>query len=359
MLSDPPERSFTNKHYHKKRRSIHFKTWWKKKFNWINYPFVATYRGFGNHYFLHIQGHVFRSIYLNSERNKRNIFNNALKMLKRFMVKTMSKARLKLTINGQEHFTTSDESGHFQFNVPNPGLDVGWHTFSVELLLDDDAIDEPIVVREEVLIPHKTEYAYISDIDDTFLISRSSDFFKKLYLLLTKDENTRKPFVGVVEHYQRLQRGVDASLPNPFFYVSSSEWNLYDFIVDFCELNALPKGIFLLRDLKTKINDFLHPEGNDHQHKLKKITKILDTFPQIQFVLLGDNSQQDPDIYYQIAHKYPDQIKAIYIRDIKKKRENKVRSIGEQLKREDIDVILFNNSQVALAHSEERLFAEL
>ncbi|ULT45467.1 hypothetical protein KRR40_20705 [Niabella defluvii] len=49
--------------------------------------------------------------------------------------------------------------------------------------------------------------------------------------MLTRNAHSRKPFDGVVAHYRALQLAQTTSdRPNPFFYVSSSEWNLYDFI---------------------------------------------------------------------------------------------------------------------------------
>jgi phosphatidate phosphatase APP1 len=55
----------------------------------------------------------------------------------------------------------------------------------------------------------------------------------------------------VVNHYQLLATsGQITNNSNPFFYVSGSEWNLYDFIVEFFRINNLPKGVFLLNQLK-------------------------------------------------------------------------------------------------------------
>ena len=58
-------------------------------------------------------------------------------------------------------------------------------------------------------------------------------------------------FEGVVKHYQALAyAGSEVDEPNPFFFVSSSEWNLYNFIVEFSRNNQLPDGVFLLSQLK-------------------------------------------------------------------------------------------------------------
>jgi phosphatidate phosphatase APP1 len=56
---------------------------------------------------------------------------------------------------------------------------------------------------------------------------------------------------ALFEHYKLLaQANTQADKPNAFFYVSSSEWNLYDYIVEFTRVNELPRGIFLFKPAK-------------------------------------------------------------------------------------------------------------
>jgi phosphatidate phosphatase APP1 len=280
-------------------------------------------------------------------------------MLKRFLTSPNPDARLELHLGRNKYTTTANSRGYYQFDVPNPGFGMGWHDYRIQLIdLEEAYEDEEIKVVEEFLIPHNTEYAFISDIDDTFLVSHSTDFLKKLYHLLTKNTETRKIFKGVVDHYQRLLNGLDREMPNPFFYVSSSEWNLYDFVVEFCEINDLPKGVFLLQDLKSGFRELLKQSGGDHRHKEIKIKRILETFPDHRFVLLGDNGQRDPEIYYDIIKQFPDQIDAVYIRDINSKKRKRIRIIGEEVKKMNVDMILFKNSREAFGHSDSVLFAE-
>jgi phosphatidate phosphatase APP1 len=50
--------------------------------------------------------------------------------------------------------------------------------------------------------------------------------------------------------------------------------------------------------------------------KPKAIEEILNTYPGRQFFLVGDSGEQDPEVYAQIAQKYPDQISKIFIRNV-------------------------------------------
>ena len=92
---------------------------------------------------------------------------------------------------------------------------------------------------------------------------------------------------------------------NSFFYVSSSEWNLYDFIVQFTKLQNLPKAVIKLKDIKTGISDFLTTGGGNHDHKFVKIKDIISFYPKQQYVLLGDDSQHDAYIYERICKIFP------------------------------------------------------
>ena len=64
--------------------------------------------------------------------------------------------------------------------------------------------------------------------------------------LLWKNAFTRKTFSGASIFYNALLDGMVNGGKNPFFYVSSSDWNLYDLLVDFCDLHKIPKGVFML-----------------------------------------------------------------------------------------------------------------
>src|SRR5205085_6985571 len=103
----------------------------------------------------------------------------------------------------------------------------GWHELKINCL--DQAGNIIATGDGKVFVPNSTQYGFISDIDDTVLISHSSTRFKRLRTLMTKNPHSRRPFNDVVRHYGLLANAhTNADVPNPFFFVSSSEWNLYD-----------------------------------------------------------------------------------------------------------------------------------
>ncbi|MEI9946624.1 MAG: App1 family protein [Chitinophagaceae bacterium] len=154
-------------------------------------------------------------------------------------------------------------------------------------------------------------------------------------------------------HYSLLAAAhTTPEAPNPFFYVSSSEWNLYDYLHEFFKFNRLPEGAFLLNQVKRWFE--LWKTGKTKHHgKLLRIVRIVETFPKQQFILIGDNTQSDPAIYAALSEKYPDRIFAVYIRNIVRRNEVASRDILSTIEKRGIHTCLFRESAEAIAHSKK------
>ncbi|MNQ88838.1 hypothetical protein D3C85_1041210 [compost metagenome] len=79
--------------------------------------------------------------------------------------------------------------------------------------------------------------------------------------------------------------------------------------------------------------------------------RILDAFPNQKFVFFGDNSQQDPEIYTAIVEKYPENIEAVYIRNIRPEKELDTLQLLKKVEDKNVKTCLFNNSKQAIEHS--------
>jgi phosphatidate phosphatase APP1 len=169
--------------------------------------------------------------------------------------------------------------------------------------------------------------------------------------MFTKNPRRRKTFADVVKYYHLLSMAhTEPTLPNPFFYVSSSEWNLYDDLNEFFKHNGLPKGAFLLNKIK-KWHQLFKTGKTKHEDKLRRIDRILKVFPKQRFVLLGDNSQKDPEIYATIANKYPDRIAAIYLRNISSTKELATLRLLTSIQNKEIHTCLFKHTEEAILHA--------
>lgn len=330
----------------------------KQKFLFLlritNRPVVKVYNGYGTTSHVTVFGHVFTLSPLPRKRYRRNIWTNTLALIRLFIVRTESRAKLQwVTPDHQVLEKDVEQDGFYKFDWhPSGNIEPGWHHVKVRLIQIRDKKPKRECVGEGwFFIPHVNQYSFISDIDDTFLISHSSNLRKRLFVLLTENARSRKPFEGVVYHYRLLTTaGVRDGEFNPFFYVSSSEWNLYDYILEFSRINELPRGIYLLNQMKV-FKEIWKTGQNNHGTKFMRITRILEAYPEQRFILLGDDSQQDPVIYASIVEHFPEQIKAVYLRNVFDKNAGIAEDAIRKIEAHGIECCHFEHSQDAIAHS--------
>lgn len=311
---------------------------------------IKIYHGYGHTQNLVVYGHAFKYKAKNTQNYSNNLFVNILYLFRLFMLKPYPWAKVRLTFKGQTIIQNTEYDGFFKFEwQAAENISAGWHEVKVELT--DDTGRVLAENTGEVYVPHITQYAFISDIDDTVMISHSATIARRLRELFIKNPHTRKTFLNTAQHYDLLALShTDAAHPNPFFYVSSSEWNLYDYLVETFRFNKLPEGVFLLNQIK-RWKNLIKTGKTGHEGKLLRVMRILDAFPNQRFVFFGDNSQQDPTIYTTIAAKYPKNIEAIYIRNIRPERAEETLELFKKVEGLQIHTCLFNSSREAIDHS--------
>ena len=316
-----------------------------------NKPVIKVYRGYGDAEKIVVFGHVLKLSPLGRKTYRQSWIVNVFSMLRLFMVKPYACAKLMMEWEGEKIYAETEDDGFFRFEwTPVTKPRAGW--YKVVIQLNEEKYSAKNIAGEgEFHIPFVSQYAFISDIDDTFLISHSSKLRRRLYVLFTKNARSRKPFEGVVNHYQLLAlAGLENKGDNTFFYVSSSEWNLYDFIVEFSKENHLPYGVYLLNQLK-QLSQVFRTGQNKHSGKFTRIVRIIETYPQLQFVLLGDDTQEDPNIYQAVAEHFPENIYAVYIRRVHKTNFETVQKTIDKIETSGVHCCYFLHSQEAIDHS--------
>ena len=313
-------------------------------------PILKLYRGYANEQELIVMGHVFKPTTIQEYNFQKKNLKNATSVIKMFQIKTQANADVYLKHNNAKIHTKTLIDGYFKFCVPlDQNTNYGWIDYEVSIVYKN----ESITTRDSYIRPHKGNLGIISDIDDTFLVSHTLNPLKKLYVLLFKNVNKRKIYEDVVTHYQALSTAGRENKEefNAFFYVSSSEWNLYRFITKFTEIHQLPKAVLLLKDIKTSLTDFFLTGRGNHNHKFDKIKHILEFYPNLEYVLLGDDSQHDAFLYEAICKIFPVTVKAVYIRQTGDSKKEKVTAILKNLETLKVSVCYFQNSSEAIAHS--------
>lgn len=315
-------------------------------------PVLRVYTGYGNGMSFNLHGHSLSLSPKPRNRHKQGVVRNTLALLRLFIVKPIQGAEIVLLFQNNEYNAMSAKDGFFKFEFKlNNKLGPGCHEAVVKLRKKDGKII--FETAAGFVVPRTNSYSCISDIDDTFLISHSGNLRKRLYVLFTENAHSRRPFEGAVKLYRMLSGlGADDPATHTFFYVSSSEWNLYHYIREFIFRQQLPEGIMLLNQIKTFSGLLKTGQGN-HQGKFFRITRILEHFPEQKFILLGDDTQKDPDIYNSITKHFPNNFLCVYIRRVGTPEREHVLLVKNEIEARGIPFLYFAHSADAIDHSTE------
>jgi len=272
---------------------------------------IAAYRGYADHRGVELFGRVLAEKPQGGPREEDGWWDNLLNTYRRFESDEVPDIDLKVRFRDAELAVRSDLEGYYiaAFDTHStPAMEL-WDNATVSLDDGTLATQQPVMQ-----VFANAGFGIISDIDDTVLQSGITDWKTAAQLTFLHNARTRKPLDGVAKLYQALQAGADNSGRHPIFYVSSSPWNLYDLLEDFMELNAIPCGPIFLRDIGTDAGKFIKTPG--HGHKLERARMLIERFPTLRWVLLGDSGQADAELYSEAARMFGSRIAAIYIRDV-------------------------------------------
>ena len=274
---------------------------------------IAAYRGHGDARGVELLGRVLAETPRGGPREDAGWWDNLLATYRRFESDEVPGAEVHLRFGTAETSVTTGPEGYYSATIepiaPLRG-DCLWENAIASL--GDGTLATPQPVLQ---VAPGARIGVISDIDDTILHSGITDWKTAAQLTFLHNARTRKPLQGVAMLYQALQEGPGGGAPQaPIFYVSSSPWNLYDLLDDFMDLNAIPCGPVFLRDLGLDEGKFIKSAG--HGHKLERAAGLIERYPHLRWVLLGDSGQADAELYAEAARTFGDRIAAIYIRDV-------------------------------------------
>jgi phosphatidate phosphatase APP1 len=240
-----------------------------------------------------------------------------------------------------------------RFEFPEP-LEEGtaWHPVEVEILWPYE--DAGATATGRVLVPGGARFGVISDLDDTVVRTDVASRVRMMKNVFFGNAHTRMPFPGVAAFYRALERGSGPFANNPFFYVSSSPWNLFEVLAEFLELRRIPAGPLLLRDWGLESVD--PGEGGHAGHKTRHIATILKLYPALPFILVGDSGQEDPEIYHRAVREHPERILAVYIRNVSRRPEriDAIRQLAAELEKSGSTLILADDTLAAARHAASR-----
>ncbi|MBM2575220.1 DUF2183 domain-containing protein [Jannaschia sp. Os4] len=201
---------------------------------------------------------------------------------------------------------TSDAEGYVTLTVPRADGESGW--IDVEATVGGPTGGASALCPVRVP-PASAEHIVISDVDDTMIRTGAHSLAKNLWTTFTGSALTREWHEDAPALMDALAEGGR----NPVFYVSSSPWNLHQFLETLLfERAGLPRGPMFLRDLGVTEDGV----GQSHLgHKATAIDTILAANPDLPCYLLGDTGQKDSAVYLAAARRHPGRIRGVALRE--------------------------------------------
>ncbi|NQX27882.1 DUF2183 domain-containing protein [Microbacteriaceae bacterium VKM Ac-2854] len=205
--------------------------------------------------------------------------------------------------DGQEHRLLADRGGVVDADIP-VSLEPGWHTITISTA-ESEPVEAPVfIVAPDVRI------GIVSDIDDTVMVTALPRPFVAAWNTFVLDEHARMPTPGMAVFLDRFSSQHNGS---PVIYLSTGAWNVAPALTRFLSRNLYPKGALLLTDWGPTHDRFFR---SGREHKEENLRRLVSEFPEVRWLLVGDDGQHDEAIYGEFAAEYPQNVAAIAIRQL-------------------------------------------
>ena len=196
----------------------------------------------------------------------------------------------------------------------------------------------------------KKGMAVISDIDDTMIVTNASSLMKGLKSVTKAYE--------IVDQMDVLYTDL-SKIGWSFHYLTSSPDVLFSTFYPFMQpdnkYNRFPFGTY---HCISNHKAFMRSRSR-FAHKVDHILNLVSSFPEKDFILIGDNGQHDIQIYsliLQIMGNEAKRIKAIYIRDVTTKQIKRLNA--KELQNKSSENVLASNMNLSSDKISFRYFCD-
>ena len=221
-----------------------------------------------------------------------------------FMSAPAVRAPVRLIVGDEELRLETDRGGYVDVRVKNPGLAPGWQSVTLS------AGSSPSVAAPVQVVSSDVRFGIVSDIDDTIISTSLPRPFIAAWNTFLLTEQARQPVLGMARMYQQL---LAAHPGSPLIYVSTGAWNTHQFLTRFMQRYGFPNGAMLLTDWGPTNTGWFR-SGVDH--KRSALRELARDFPNIEWLLIGDDGQHDPELYGEFAELQPAHVRARAIRQL-------------------------------------------
>lgn len=210
-------------------------------------------------------------------------------------------APVTITIGDRRHEVVADRGGVID-TVVEADLEPGWRT--LHLSVEGGASVE---ARVYVVAPD-VRFGVVSDVDDTVMVTALPRPLLAAWNSFVVDEHARQPVPGMAVLLERLVRTHPGC---PMIYLSTGAWNVAPTLTRFLHRHLFPAGSMLLTDWGPTHERWFR---SGVEHKLTNLRRLAQEFPQIEWLLIGDDGQHDDEIYTTFTREYPASVAGVAIR---------------------------------------------
>jgi phosphatidate phosphatase APP1 len=203
---------------------------------------------------------------------------------------------------GDRHFEIVADRGGVLDTRIEANLEPGWQTLTLSV-----EGGEPVEARVFIVGPDVT-FGVVSDVDDTVMVTALPRPLIAAWNSFVVDEHARLPVPGMAVLLERLVRTHPGA---PMVYLSTGAWNIAPTLTRFLSRHLFPPGAILLTDWGPTHDRWFR---SGREHKLTNLRRLAQEFPNVRWLLIGDDGQKDEPIYTQFSGEYPDSVIGVAIR---------------------------------------------
>ena len=210
-------------------------------------------------------------------------------------------ARVTVTVDGATHEVVADRGGVIDTVLP-ARLQPGWQPLS--MTVEGSAAFETRVF----VVGADVRFGVVSDVDDTVMVTALPRPLIAAWNSFVLNEHARQPVPGMAVLLERLVRDHPGS---PVIYLSTGAWNVAPTLQRFLRRHLFPPGSLLLTDWGPTHDRWFR---SGRAHKEENLRRLAREFPNVKWMLIGDDGQHDDALYTAFASENPDHVSAVAIR---------------------------------------------
>jgi phosphatidate phosphatase APP1 len=218
-----------------------------------------------------------------------------------FMGVPVENANVTVYIGDRSYQVHADRSGIIDV-VVDVDLEPGWHRIGLT------SEDSDMVTALVFVVDPDTTFGVVSDVDDTVMVTALPRPLLAAWHTFVVNEHARATTPGMPVLYERLTSRYPGA---PLIYLSTGAWNVAPTLTRFLSRNLYPAGALLLTDWGPTADRWFR---SGREHKRSSLERLANEFPQIKWLLVGDDGQHDESIYQDFVAKHPENISAVCIR---------------------------------------------